>query len=78
MSSIMASVEEGEIKAQNRFLLTSRTGDTGGYTVEQYWSEDVSCGRWPARQRIDRRDCEIAQRAVRPLKQSHTHEGNQP
>src|SRR5207244_5420925 len=29
------SVEEGQIMAQQKFLVTGATGDTGGYTVEQ-------------------------------------------
>jgi hypothetical protein len=29
------SADEGEIMAQQKFLVTGATGDTGGYTVEQ-------------------------------------------
>src|SRR6266850_186107 len=33
--SSQPSAEEGEIMAQQKFLVTGATGDTGGYTVEQ-------------------------------------------
>jgi hypothetical protein len=33
--------------AQQKFLVTGATGDTGGYTVERCWRENMRCGRWP-------------------------------
>ncbi len=59
--------------AQQKFLVAGATGDTGGYTVSSCWREDMRCGRWLARERIDWLDGEIARRAVQPQKQpQHT------
>ena len=35
--------------AQNRFLVTGATGDTGGYTVEQLVARTCGAGAGPSR-----------------------------
>jgi len=60
--------------AQQKFLVTGATGDTGGYTVERLLQRGhVVRALAGEGERIHRLDGEIARRAVQPQKQpQHT------